>query len=85
MSDSSATALSKEECFHKAEECRAFAKAAKLENHLIMLTHIAETWERISDGVIQAASFDLRVIAKIIPCERAGARRQFARKTRQRF
>jgi len=51
MSDSSATALSKEECFHKAEECRAFAKAAKLENHLIMLTHIAETWERISDGV----------------------------------
>jgi hypothetical protein len=51
MSDIIATALSKEECFHKAEECRAFAKAAKLESHRIMLTHIAETWERISDGV----------------------------------
>lgn len=51
MSDVIATALSKEECFHPAEECRAFAKAAKLESHRIMLTHIVETWERISDGV----------------------------------
>ncbi|MFY9601023.1 MAG: hypothetical protein WB540_02185 [Pseudolabrys sp.] len=51
MSEVIASLLSKEDCFHKAEECRAFAKTAKLESHRIMLTHIAETWERISDGM----------------------------------
>lgn len=49
MSD--ATSLSEEICLHKADESRAMAKAAKLEPHRIMLTHIAETWDRIAESL----------------------------------
>jgi hypothetical protein len=32
----------------KADECRALAKVAESNSHRLMLTSIAETWERIA-------------------------------------
>jgi hypothetical protein len=51
MAEEILTRLSKDECFRKAEECRTLAKAAILEPHRIMLDHIAQTWERIANGM----------------------------------
>lgn len=51
MAEEILTRLSKDECFRKAEECRILAKAAILEPHRIMLDHIAQTWERIANGM----------------------------------
>jgi hypothetical protein len=51
MSEQIITPVSDEICLHRATETRAMAKAAKLEPHRIMLTHIAETWERIGESL----------------------------------
>jgi hypothetical protein len=51
MSELIATPLSEDLCLNKADETRAMAKAAKLEPHRIMLTHIAETWDRIAESL----------------------------------
>ncbi len=42
--------LSRAACFKKAEECRNLASIRGIaDHHRIMLTHIAETWERIAE------------------------------------
>ena len=47
MSGESIKRLSLDECRAKATECQKLARLAKLEEHRIMLLHMAETWLRI--------------------------------------
>lgn len=44
--------MSAEECRAKAEDCREMARVAIRQEHRNMLTHMAETWERIAADVI---------------------------------
>jgi hypothetical protein len=39
--------LTHAECTAKAEECRELSARAATERHRVMLSHMAETWERI--------------------------------------
>jgi hypothetical protein len=48
--DTAKSGLTEEQCFNKANECRALAREARIESHRIMLGHIAETWERIANS-----------------------------------
>jgi hypothetical protein len=48
MAPDTKSGLTEEQCFNKANECRALAREARSESHRIMLGHIAETWERIA-------------------------------------
>lgn len=42
------TRMTPEEARAKAAECRAMAEATNRQEHRVMLTHMAETWERIA-------------------------------------
>lgn len=46
--------LSELEANFKAHECRELAKRAKSDSHRVMLEHMAETWDRISNELKQA-------------------------------
>ena len=43
--------LSADEARAKAAECRDMAKRAAIDEHRIMLRHMAETWDRIADNL----------------------------------
>jgi hypothetical protein len=44
--------LSAEDAKAKAAECRELAMRAQRREHQIMLHHVAETWERIAEGMV---------------------------------
>ena len=43
--------LTLEEAKFKALECREFAKRATDPSHVVMLDHMADTWNRIAGGI----------------------------------
>jgi hypothetical protein len=53
------TPVSSEICLSKAKECRKLAGEAKTQAARIMLSHIAETWERVGN-LTPGASLDIK-------------------------
>jgi hypothetical protein len=49
MADDPPKRLTPAEARKKAAECRALARIALEPSHRVMLTNIAETWDRIAD------------------------------------
>lgn len=47
--------LTPEECHAKVAECREMASRASDSSHKIMLSHMAETWERICADLKKSA------------------------------
>ena len=43
--------LTRDQCLAKAEECRELSRVASNLEHRTMLTHMAETWQRMADAV----------------------------------
>ena len=55
--------LNRLDCIERAEECRRMAFRSRLGSHIIMLNHIAETWERLAAEIEHSgcgvSAFDL--------------------------
>ena len=43
--------LTRNECLAKAKECRELARFSRVQEHRIMLEHMAQTWERIAGSL----------------------------------